>query len=578
MKIKTRLYLGTLITVILLSSFLVSRVLLFNDIAQESQKLKLSAEVKTAVFELNILLNDYLLNRGERAEKQWEIRYLSTLTALQKAEEEEEETVKNIAGDYLLFSKLFNEEVENYKYEQKLIKDGYLREELSFVKLLREQKINQLIITSQKINSFAEILQDTAFKRLDKVYKLTKNSAYLFTLIILVIITFISIRVARSITKPIEQLMLAEKQIANKNFNTRVAIKTNDEFKQLGDSFNRTAQSLERVSAEERQIDKAKSEFLSITSHELRSPMTPMKGQLQMLLGDYFGKLTKPQRESLENVLRNTERLDKMIYDFLEISRIEAARLRFIFVKVDIRKHIHHLIQELNAYLPEKNININLKIGEIPHVIDCDPDKVMQVLRNLITNAKKFSSENSKIELNVIHKNNNLLFSVRDYGKGIPKESQQRIFEPFYQVDSVYSRKYGGSGLGLAICKGIVEAQEGKMWFESKGAGTTFYFTVPLVPVREIKPLKLISREESLEEREAKVTGREGVATGREAKVTGREGVATGREAKATGREAKVTGREGVATGREAKVTAREKISKKQTSKNKNLNNNKRAL
>jgi anti-sigma regulatory factor (Ser/Thr protein kinase) len=121
----------------------------------------------------------------------------------------------------------------------------------------------------------------------------------------------------------------------------------------------------------------------------------------------------------------------------------------------------------------------------------------MQVLRNLINNAKKFSKPNTKIFVEAKLKKNMILFSVKDQGVGISIESQKRIFEPFFQAEQTMYREYSGTGLGLAICRGIVESQKGRIWVESeKGKGSTFFFTVPLKPVRDIEPIKLLLSEE----------------------------------------------------------------------------------
>lgn len=297
---------------------------------------------------------------------------------------------------------------------------------------------------------------------------------------------------SRSITNPLKRLYSATKELEKLNYKARVDIQTGDEFEELGKAFNDTAEALEKVDEERKQIDSAKTQFLSITSHELRSPMTPMKAQLQMLEENFFGKLNQKQKESVEIVLRNTERLDNIIKDFLEISRIEAARLKFNFVKTDLRKPILRVIEEMKGFLPEKNIKIISKIDKLP-VIDVDSDRIMQVLRNLINNAKKFSPKNTKVLVRVERKKEGLLFSVKDQGIGIKPEDQKRIFEPFYQEEQTIYREYGGAGLGLAICKGIVEAQGGKIWFESEyGKGSTFYFKIPFNPSKKIKPIKLL--------------------------------------------------------------------------------------
>jgi signal transduction histidine kinase len=296
----------------------------------------------------------------------------------------------------------------------------------------------------------------------------------------------------KKIAVPVKELYTSTLELERGNYNTRTKIKSGDELEDLGTAFNETTEQLGRLDEERKQVDKAKTEFLSITSHELRSPMTPMKAQLQMLGEGFFGKLNSKQRESVDIVLRNTDRLDKIIVDFLEISRIEAARLKFNFIKTDLEPYIKRLKEEMDGFMPEKKIVIELNVGNLP-TFEVDPDRVMQVLRNLVNNAKKFSPEKGKINIYVQRKGDFVQFTVKDNGVGMKKETQTRVFEPFYQVDNMYQHKSGGTGLGLAICKGIVESQNGSIWFNSiEGQGTTFYFTIPLTPVREIKAIRLL--------------------------------------------------------------------------------------
>jgi signal transduction histidine kinase len=243
---------------------------------------------------------------------------------------------------------------------------------------------------------------------------------------------------------------------------------------------------------ERQQLDNAKTEFLSITSHELRTPITPLKAQLQMLQQEYFGKINEKQKESLDVILRNTERLNKIIEDFLEISRIEAARLKFAFRKTDLQETVNETVQFMEGFAKQKKIKLVVTTEELPN-IEVDPDRISQVLRNLIHNAIKFSPSDSSIEIHTEIKKDYVRFSVKDKGVGLNADDQIRVFEPFYQVEGALSRKFGGTGLGLTICRGIVEAQKGKIWVESKpGSGSTFYFTVPLIPVHEIEPIKVL--------------------------------------------------------------------------------------
>jgi len=326
------------------------------------------------------------------------------------------------------------------------------------------------------------------------------------TIIILIAVdaAIIGFFVSKSITKPIKKLYYATKEIEKGNYDIKLDIKTNDEIEQLSNVFNRTAAALGKLEQEKKEIDKAKTEFLSITSHELRTPMTPMKAQLQMLEEGYFGDLNDEQKESLSIVIRNADRLDKIIVDFLEISRIEAARLKFDFKKTDLKKVIKETSDFMKGFAKEKNIELVVKIDDIP-IIEADGDRVSQVLRNLISNAIKFSNDNSKIEIKAETKEDHIFFSVKDYGAGMTKEDQIRVFEPFYQVSSTLKRNQGGTGLGLAICRGIVEAQKGKIWVKSKkDNGSTFYFTFPLKPVKDIKPIKVLFSNKAMFEKKIK--------------------------------------------------------------------------
>ncbi len=355
---------------------------------------------------------------------------------------------------------------------------------------------------------------DNLEKRVSDEYRLkiliNSRNVMIYNVLLGILFVLISVVIAffviRGIAKPLKKLILAVRELEKKNFNAKVDIQTGDELETLGKSFNKTMEVLNNLDVQQKQVDKAKTEFLSITSHELRSPMTPMRAQLQMLNENYFGKLSNKQREALTIVLNNTERLDKIIVDFLEISRIEAARLKFNFTKVDLRKTISKLIVEMKGFMPEKKITIENKIKKLP-IIEVDADRVGQVLRNLINNAIKFSPENGKIIVGGEKKAGKILFYVKDNGIGILPKDQVRLFEPFYQVDNMYQHKSGGTGLGLAICRGIVESQGGKIWLESGlDMGTTFYFTVPLKPIRVIKPLKLLfSPQAEIDEKMKKV-------------------------------------------------------------------------
>ncbi len=320
------------------------------------------------------------------------------------------------------------------------------------------------------------------------------NAAALLIVILIAVNTMLIgfFIISRSFSKPIRELYKAAQELEKGNFKIQTNIKTNDELAQLSEALNRSALALSKMEEERNNLDRSKSEFLSITSHELRTPITPLKAQLQMLQQEYFGKLTDKQKESLSIILRNAERLNKIIEDFLEISRIEAARLKFAFRKTDLHDTVKETIDFMTGFAKEKNISLKSTINQLP-IVEIDPDRISQVLRNLVHNAIKFSPQNSTIDITAELQKDHILFSVKDQGVGLNIEDQIRVFEPFYQVEGSLSRNYGGTGLGLTICRGIIEAQKGKIWVESKpNIGSTFYFTIPLTPVYDIEPIKVL--------------------------------------------------------------------------------------
>ena len=367
---------------------------------------------------------------------------------------------------------------------------------------LEQRLANQMSVRSQEMVLSASKLSEKKNAELFSILIRTSLMVLGMVLLIIIIILSVFFFFYTQLIGSIKLLHQAAEELEKGNFKARVNIKSKDELQELGETFNKTITALSQTKSERKGIESAKTRFLSITSHELRSPMTPLKAQLQMLEGEYFGKLNEKQKEAISIVVRNADHLDRIIVDFLEISRIEAARLKFLFEKVSLNKSVNDLLTVMKMFMPEKKIKIVSKIPKLP-VIEVDAERVNQVLRNLVNNAIKFSKDGGSVEVIAKVRKDNILFSVKDQGIGMKEEDQRRIFEPFYQAEQTMYRKKGGTGLGLAICRGIVESQNGKIWLNSEvGKGTTFYFTVPFIPVRKIKPIKLLfSTQEGVEKK-----------------------------------------------------------------------------
>ncbi len=227
-------------------------------------------------------------------------------------------------------------------------------------------------------------------------------------------------------------------------------------------------------------VERMKDEFVSVASHELRTPLTSIRGSLGLLATGKLGTLTEKGQRMLEIAVNNTDRLSRLVNDILDLQRMESGKVRMVKQDCNAADLIVQAAEAMHA-MAEKE-RITLSIAPVSILLWADPDSILQTLINLLSNAIKFSPPGSTIWLTVETQNQEVLFQVKDQGRGIPANKLQSIFERFQQVDASDSRKKGGTGLGLAICRNIVEQHGGRLWAESVvGEGSTFYFTLPAV-------------------------------------------------------------------------------------------------
>jgi PAS domain S-box-containing protein len=231
---------------------------------------------------------------------------------------------------------------------------------------------------------------------------------------------------------------------------------------------------------EERGLDQLKADFVSTVSHELRTPLAAIYGASRTLLrGDI--ELPDQQRNTLLDVIGNeADRLARTVNDILWASRLDSGTLRLSLESCDPSALVREVMEAARAHLPER-ITLAVRDTELLPRISCDPDKVRQVLTNLIENAAKYSPDGGPVEIRLQRHGNAVRFSVRDEGLGIPVAEQRRIFEKFYRVDPNLSRGIGGTGLGLYICRELVRRMNGHISVDSReGEGSTFAFELPL--------------------------------------------------------------------------------------------------
>jgi len=274
-------------------------------------------------------------------------------------------------------------------------------------------------------------------------------------------------------------------ELINANKELRNEIK---ERKRAEEELRRSQTKIEQQNIQLKKADQLKTDFLNITSHELRTPMSAIKGYVQIILKQTLGQINDEQKKALDVVLRNTDRLDALIQDILDISRLESGTMKFVVEHIEIRKMLDEIVETMRPYANQKEIKINMQIEEhLPELV-ADKERIKQVIINIVHNAVKFSSTDSIINIRTRKEQDDILFEIQDFGKGIPQGQQEKVFEMFYQVDSGSDRKFGGVGLGLAISQGIIMAHGGKIWVESiVRKGSTFKFTLPLKPVKDVE-------------------------------------------------------------------------------------------
>ncbi len=228
-------------------------------------------------------------------------------------------------------------------------------------------------------------------------------------------------------------------------------------------------------------LNRVKTEFVSVVSHELRTPVTAVKGFVDVVLTEEVGSLNDQQKKFLGIAHNAIERLTLLISDLLDISRIESGRLRLDFAPISMAQLIQDACEAARASLESKKIKLVLNIDKKLPQIQADPTRMRQVVDNLMSNAIKFTmAEKGEIGITADDMGDFLLISIRDTGVGIRKDDQEKIFEKFVQGDSSLTRQAGGTGLGLAICRAIIEMHGGRIWVESDpGKGSTFRFLLP---------------------------------------------------------------------------------------------------
>lgn len=343
------------------------------------------------------------------------------------------------------------------------------------------------------------------------------NQSIISAVIILSIAIVIVFLFAGRISNPITQLKRLVMDVSEGNFNTTVQSKQSNEIGELASSFESMRQNvnlvnnnlnslvkertkelseanedlqlkefeLEKANEDLRAADIAKEEFMSMVSHELKTPLSPMKLYSQMLLKSTksFGKLNEKQNKAITVILNGITKLEVLIGDILDVYKLDIGKLKLKKIDVNVEKLVNQIVAEFKPLTDEHKIELNEDM-RTSGTVKCDPQRINQVFSALIKNSLDFVPKKGgritiRAEEDDTEKGNKVTFTVEDNGIGIPADKMDNLFKKFYQIDTTLTRNHGGTGLGLAIAKGIIESHGGTIWL-NKGytKGASFKFTL----------------------------------------------------------------------------------------------------
>ncbi len=293
-----------------------------------------------------------------------------------------------------------------------------------------------------------------------------------------IVIFFIVVIMIRQSLRPLGIITNALSKVKDGVY-SEIKYSGKDEVGELVTRFNTMSSTIKEKEEEGKKNEIAKDEFLAMITHELKTPLVPIQGYADILLGEHLGKLTSKQKERISIIKSSSETLLSIISDLLDAQKLELGQLRMSKKVAGIRDTVSKTIENFKLDAEKNGIEIVLNGENVQ--IEHDPERITQVVSNLIKNSiVAIKSDKGKIEISIENGPSDVTVSIKDNGMGIAKDKQKDLFKKFYQVDATLTRERGGSGLGLAISKGIIENHMGRIWADSGlGKGSTFSFRIP---------------------------------------------------------------------------------------------------
>ena len=463
MNIKNKLYMSAITSVVLIVIIFSLVLVTSNRIAEKSKQLELADEVHRAVSELDIVTYEYLLHHEERMEEQWNLRYGSMAEIL----EEEEEAMKSICADYIVLGDLFSQVTANYKERQNLIQGGAAQEKIDANILLEERLVSHLLIKSQSLITDASKLAKTASAELMDAQELFSTLILILMIILAVIVTVTAIVVARSISKPLDNLMKGAEIVGKGNLEHKIVSETKDEVGELALAFNNMAANLKNVTASRDDLNKEVAERKE-REEELKAHREHSRLINKILRHDIINDLTVINSAlRLYGSTKEEELLkEASVYVNKSVELINRMRELELFISSHRGLKWYSVTDVFNKVIvsyPDIAFNID---GEGQVLAD---ESLSSVIDNIIRNAV-IHGKTDRIDVNIVERDKYCEIRIADYGVGITDEIKEQIFE-----ESFVFGETGGTGLGLYIVKKAMETYGGRVRVEDNTPGGTVF-------------------------------------------------------------------------------------------------------
>lgn len=323
----------------------------------------------------------------------------------------------------------------------------------------RDEVIPELKNLGTMMNRLETVRKETSLRRIEemKTEIARARTRLLFLAMILAAVgILLLIQTQRRILDPLRRLVRGTDRISDGELDTRIDITTHDEIGELGEHFNPMAGRL-------KEAEESKMAFLSMISHDMRTPLTAIKGYAALIRRGKRGDVTDEQDAGLKTIERETEKLSHLVEDLLDVARAEAGQFSIDVQPSDPKPAIEASLEPYKLIARKKGIDFEFAIDELPEAV-LDIGRVEQALRNLVNNALKFTLEGGHVEVSGTFDGKDLVFEVRDTGVGVPADKREFLFERFYQMKEEHRGLEGGLGLGLAIVREVARAHGGEVF------------------------------------------------------------------------------------------------------------------